>query len=920
MPEEKKKLYIIDGHAHIFAAYYAPMSQRLQSPAGEPTKAVYIFTRTLLSVLANFDPDMIVVAMDSKEKSFRSDLYQDYKAHRPEMPEDLPGQIKRIEQVIEAMNIPMLRLPGWEADDIIGTLSHKAAKKGHQVYICSKDKDMMQLVNDQVFTLDVKKGEITDKHKMKEKFGVNPCQFIDCLALQGDSSDNIPGVPDVGPKTAINWIRKYGSLENLYAHADEITGKRGKSLRENKDQAFLSKKLVTIDCDSPIDIDYESFKVHEPDKEKLKKLFAELGFQAIAQQMELGKLKTKPSQAAISDHLLGTPEKTVTVKDLTSDYRLIDTPEKFADFLKQLKKQDIFAIDTETTSTDAMKADLVGMSFSWKKHQAFYIPVKAPLGQKFIPIETIKQEIGPVLSDETIKKIGQNIKYDINILTMAGLPVKGVYFDTMIASYCLTPEKRNHSMNAMARDYLAYDAIPISSLIGKGKNQLSFDMVDTQAAATYAAEDADVTFMLYRFLEAELEKYPQTEKLFRQVEMPLVTCLAAMERNGVKLDVHLLRKMSTGINTQIEVLSERIYELAGEVFNIGSPKQLACILFDKIGLEPVKQGKTGRSTDASVLERLSGEHEIISHILEYRMLTKLQNTYVDKLGQLINPRTERVHASFNQTGTVTGRLSSSDPNLQNIPIKTELGKQIRAAFIADSHENCILSADYSQIELRLLAHLSKDEALLTAFRNDKDIHAFVASQVYNVPMEQVTSEMRSKAKGVNFGIIYGQGPFALAKSLKITRTEAKEFIDSYFKRYASIRIFMDKILEETVKTGYAQTILGRKRRIDDIKTRNKMKKAQAERLAINTTIQGSAADLIKMAMINIQKRIDKENLPIKMILQIHDELVFELPRAKKDEYSAWIAEEMTNAIELEVPLKVDVEIGRSWLGNDLSSL
>ncbi len=911
MSKQKKKLFIIDGHAHIFAAYYAPMRQKLESPTGEPTKATYIFTRTLESIIKNYKPDMLVMAMETKTKSFRAEMYEDYKANRPPMPEDLPKQIDRIEEILDAFHIPVLRHPTFEADDIIGTLSKKAAKEGDEVYICSKDKDMLQLINDHVITIDVQKGDIIDEKKMVEKYDMRPDQFIDCLALQGDSSDNIPGVPDVGPKTAVNWIKKYGSLENLYEHADEIKGRRGKSLRENKEQAFLSKKLVTIETDIPMNIDYEKFKLKEPDKKRLSDIFTELGFQAIAKEMDIPLKKNKIKNQ--NDHALGTPLKTASLEDISCDYQLVDTEEKFENFCKELKKQKIFAIDTETTSMDPMKADLVGLSFSWKKHQAFYIPIKAPLGQNFVPIENIKEKLGPILADEKVKKIGQNIKYDINILKNASLDIKGIYFDTMIASYCLNPERRNHSMDKMAKEYLYYECMPITSLIGKGKNQLSFDMVDTESASLYAAEDADITFLLYKYLDAQLDKHPDTKELFQTVEMPLVSCLAQMERNGIALEVPLLKKMSLELSNRVEEISEEIYELAGEVFNIGSPKQLAEILFDKIGLEPVKYGKTGRSTDASVLDELSGQHDIIDLILEYRMLTKLQNTYVDKLGQLINPRTHRVHASFNQTGTVTGRLSSSDPNLQNIPIRTELGRKIRAAFVPGNKENCILAADYSQIELRLLAHFSKDRALLNAFKEGRDIHTFVASQVFDLPLDKVTKDMRAKAKGVNFGIIYGQGPFALAKSLGISRTEAKDFIDQYYSRYSSIKKFMNDLIEKAGKTGYAETILHRKRKIANIKSKNHFQRSQAERFAVNTTIQGSAADLIKVAMINIHRRIEKENLPVKMLLQIHDELVFELPEKESENHAEWITEEMSTAIDLEVPLKIDVETGKSWL-------
>ncbi|MHC4156922.1 MAG: DNA polymerase I, partial [Planctomycetota bacterium] len=542
----------------------------------------------------------------------------------------------------------------------------------------------------------------------------------------------------------------------------------------------------------------------------------------------------------------------------------------------------------------------------------FYLPVKVPLGSKHLNVNAVRREIGPILADESARKIGQNIKYDLLVLRNAQMPVRGVYFDTMVASYCLEPA-RSHSMNNMAADYLNYECIPISALIGKGKNQLTFDMVDTAAAAEYAAEDADVTFRLYLYLKDRLDRQPSLKKLFEDVEMPLVPVLAAMECNGVSLDTRLLRKMSGEIAEMLKAVTEQIYEQTGEVFNLDSPKQLAEVLFDRLGLIPVSVGKAGRSTNAAVLEQLADQNPVTELVLQYRGLTKLQNTYVDKLGSLINPKTGRVHASFNQTITATGRLSSSGPNLQNIPIRTELGSKVRSAFVTEKKSDCILSADYSQIELRLLAHFSKDEALTAAFAADQDIHSFVASQIYGCPIEEVTGEMRSRCKAVNFGIIYGQGAFGLSRSIGISRADAKKFIDDYFARYGSIREFMDDCVAQARQTGYAETILHRRRKIQNLNSKNSNKRSQAERLAINTVIQGSAADLIKIAMITIQRKIDAEELPVRAILQVHDELVFELPAAEADTHAKWIAEHMTGAIILDVPLKVDIAIGPNWL-------
>jgi len=905
MTKQAKKLYIIDGHAHIYAAYYAPMRQQLTSPAGEPTKAAYIFTTIIFSLIQNQKPDMLVVAMDSKTPSFRKKIYTEYKAHRPPMPDDLPIQIDRIEQILDAMNIPILRLDGFEADDIIGTLARKASVAGIDAYICSKDKDMLQLLDKHICTFDIKTSKRTDPASMLAEMKISPDQFIDVLALQGDTADNIPGVPDVGPKTALTWIQKYGSMKNLYEHLDEIKGKRGENLRKAKDLALLSKKLVTIDCEAPVEIDYDAFVLKQIDRDKLSSIFGELGFTRLLTQLGLSQTS---AEAAVPQNLAGP----ATAKTTRHDYKLIDSQEKFETFLAELKKQKLFAIDTETTSINAMKADLVGINFSWQPHKAFYLPVKAPLGSKHLDIAEVRKALAPLLADASIKKIGQNIKYDMLVLQNARMPLKGVHFDTMVASYCLDPQ-RSHSMDAMALDFLNYQCIPISSLIGKGKNQLTFDMVDVPAACEYAAEDADITFQLYDYLKNRLDKHPCIKKLFEEVEMPLVSVLAAMEYNGISLDTALLRKMSSQLARELNKLTNQIHEEAGSVFNIDSPKQLAEILFDQLGLVPIRIGKAGRSTDAAVLEQLAGQHPIIELVLEYRTLSKLQNTYVDKLGSLINLRTERLHASFNQTVTATGRLSSSNPNLQNIPIRTELGKKIRSAFIPQNKTDCILSADYSQIELRLLAHFSKDKALTAAFAADQDIHSFVASQIYSVPIEEVTSQMRSRCKAVNFGIIYGQGPFGLSRSIGISQADAKKFIADYFARYSSIRKFMDDVVAKAKTAGFAETILHRRREIKNLNSKNANKRAQAERLAVNTAIQGSAADLIKVAMVNIQRRIEFENLPVKLILQIHDELVFELPVEDADKHADWIAEEMIGAIKLDVKMKVDITHGPTWL-------
>jgi DNA polymerase-1 len=906
-----KTLYVIDGYALIYSSYFAPMMNNLTSPTGEPTKAVYIFVNTLLGMMSRREPDYLVVAMDSG-KTFRNELYPEYKAHRPPMPEDMKPQVERITQILEAMRIPVLTQDGFEADDIIGTLAAKAEKEGLETYICSKDKDMIQLLNERVFMYDIKNDVVQDLKWLKENKGLSPEQFADVLALMGDSADNVPGVRDVGPKTAEQWIVKYGSINGLYEHVDDIKGKRGDSLRSNKDMAMLSRKLVEIRRDCPLEPDWDEFAVKEYDEEALGEVFAQLGFKKLLAQFGIEKdVQPHHSKTAglFDAPVAAEPPPTETLKTRPHEYKLINTPELLADFATELSKQKFFAIDTETTGLDSMRASLVGISACWEAGKAFYIPVRAPFGEDCLAVDDVRDAIGGVLADESIKKIGQNIKYDMAILKNAGFELAGITFDTMIASYLLNAERNSNSMDAMAKDYLAYECVPISDLIGKGKKQTTFDTVELEAACEYAAEDADVTLRLYEYLAPKLAAEPELQKLFDEVEMPLMHVLSDIEMTGVSIDSQLLRRMATDMADRIEQLTETIYDQTGHRFNIESPKQLSEILFDRLLLPQIKK----RSTDASVLEKLQDFHPVIGNILQFRQLVKLKGTYLDKLGAMVNPRTNRLHCSFNQTIAATGRLSSSNPNLQNIPVRTEEGRLIRSAFIPADKNGVILSADYSQVELRLLAHLSRDEELVRAFNEDKDIHRFVAAQVFGVREEDVDSAMRAKAKAVNFGVIYGQGAYALSQSLGISQTEAKDFINGYFERYSSIKSFMTQVLDEARKTGYARTILGRRRAATELTTGSKMAVNAAERMVFNTTIQGSAADLIKVAMVNIHKEIRSGRLDAKMLMQIHDELVFEMDEAKAAENAAIIKEIMENALELSVKLKVDVGWGKNWM-------
>lgn len=903
-----ERLFLIDGHGQIFAAHYAPMRQALTAPTGEPTKVTYIFTTALLGLITRQRPDMLVVVMDSKGPTFRHQIYHAYKANRPPMPQEIPVQIDRIEQILDAMHVPILRVEGYEADDIIGTVARQAQEAGIECYICSKDKDVLQLLSDRILIFDLKTEQSLSAEQFQQQTGISPAQYLDCLALQGDPSDNVPGIPDVGPKTALEWIKRYGSIEQLYQHADQIPGKRGQQLRASKDLVALSRKLVTINCNVPIHVDWQQLRRRPFDIDRLTAIFRQLGFNRLLNQIQP---QLPQDQASRS---ISVPTGPQSIQTIPHKYTLINTEQDLNDLLASLGKTDILSIDTETNSIDPMRAELVGISICWQPHKAFYIPIRGPLGARCLPIEMVRSRLGPILADPNKKKIGQNIKFDILVLRNAGMPIEGIWFDTMVASYCLDPTRQSHSLDSLAMDLLNYRCIPITELIGKGKKAVTFDLVELGLACQYSAEDADITFQLYEVLNERLTQKPSLLQLFRQVEMPLVEVLAQMEYNGVAVDVPLLKDLSIQMERSITQIADRIYQLAGGPFNIDSPRQLAQVLFERLRLPPIKLGRTGLSTDAAVLEELRGTHPIIEQILEYRQLTKLKGTYVDKLGALVNPRTSRVHTSFNQTVTATGRLSSSDPNLQNIPVRTELGKTIRKAFIAQAPNDCILSADYSQIELRILAHLSQDKALMEAFASDQDIHKFVASQIYGVPIEEVTDQMRSRCKAVNFGIIYGQGPLGLSRTTGLSVAEARRFIKEYFARYGSIRRFVDRLITQATKDGYVETILHRTRPIPELASSSPSARARAARLAVNTVIQGSAADLIKVAMIRIHQKIRSEGLPVKMILQVHDELVFELPVDQVQQHMNWIAQQMSSALELSVPLKVDLHHGRTWLG------
>ena len=897
-------LYIVDGLAQIFSAYYAPMGSQFTSPTGEPTKATYIFATIMQKLVKKCQNDWLVVALDSPGKTFRHVLYSEYKANRPEPPDDLPVQIRRCKDLLHAMNITTYSLEGYEADDLIGSLCHFAVKKDIPVRICSKDKDFEQLITENIVMYDIKKDLVYDTTSLFEKKGITPAQVIDTLALIGDASDNVPGCPDVGPKTAQQWIEKYQTLDVLLENQVDIKGKRGDSLRANIDQILLSKQLVTIDLKAPIEINEVDFCLKEPNIDDLASLYKTLGFTKF-----LSDLRQASFQLVGDDHPIAASPALAVERPQTT---LVDTEEKLMAFIDLLAKQNIFAFDTETTALNPVAASLVGISFSWEAKKAYYLPVAAPLGQQKLDIDQTITLLTPIMRDRNIKKIGHNIKYDMIIMKGAGIDVAGIYFDTMIASSLVDSARLRHNLNALALELLGYETISIEKLIGKGKKQITFDMVDTDIAGEYGGEDAEVTWRLYEVLSKRIQS-GALFVLFHEIEMPLVDVLCEMEFNGIALDCQALDKLSHKMALRIETLETEIYDASGTTFNIASPKQLAVVLFETLQLPTGKKGKTGYSTNQEVLESLKWQHRVPLLVLEYRQLAKLKNTYVDKLPSMLDLKTNRIHASFNQAVAATGRLSSSDPNLQNIPIRSDLGKEIRRSFIAPDDHHILLAADYSQIELRLLAHFTQDPDLLEAFANDVDIHQFVASQVYNISLEDVDSEQRSCAKAVNFGIIYGQTAYGLSQSLGIGVHEAQQFIDDYFARYQTIKTFIDKVIKQTQQDGLVTTIMGRERLLPDINSKNSMKRKLAERVAVNTVIQGSAADMIKIAMNNIHKQIIADALPIKLLLQVHDELVFECEKGSEGATETMVSNLMCNALDVDVPIAVQVAWGATWL-------
>jgi len=897
-----KTFYLIDGHAQIFRAYYAPFSAQLNAPDGEPTKATYIFTQMMLGILDRQDPDYLAVALDYGDSSTeRKEFYPEYKANRDAAPEDFGPQVRRIEELLGIMSIPTFKVKGQEADDIIATIGRLLEDEDIELRIVSKDKDLHQLLTEKVKMWDPQKDLITDPVSLVEDKGYTPEQAVEIQTLTGDSTDNIPGVPGIGPKKAVDLIRKYGSVEGVREHVDELTPKMSENVANQGDLFDLTRRLVTLNREVDFEFDLAACDTTKVTLGELKPSFEELGFRRLLSRID------GPGEA--EDFIAEEPER----ESASGDYRLVATEQDLKNFLAELKKVDLFAIDTETTSVHAVDCELVGLSFSWEAGKGWYLALRSDKADTLDPGAAL-EALRPILEDPAIGKCGQNIKYDLIVLRQAGIELAGITFDTMIASYLLEPGRRSQAMDALARDLLGLQTIPISDLIGKGKKQITMLEVELDKIVEYAGEDADITWRLYELLAPKLDE-AGLRKLFDELEMPLLSVLADMENEGVTLDLERLEQTRKSLTAKVEELKEEIQRNAGREFNIDSPKQLSEILFDEMNLRVVKKTKTGRSTDASVLETLAAEtaHPLPGLILKYRGVNKLLGTYVAPLPELISEKTGRIHASFHQAVAATGRLSSSDPNLQNIPVRTEQGREIRAAFVPGARGHALITADYSQIELRVLAHLSKDKGLREAFNTDQDIHTFVAAQIEGIEQEQVTREQRGRAKAVNFGIIYGQGAFGLARGLGISRAEAAKFIDEYKERYPGIPKFMKTCVSEAEKNGFVTTMLGRRRPIPDIHSNNRNLRALGERLAINTVVQGSAADMIKQAMVNLHERIGREELDMRLLIQVHDELVLDAPEDKIGDYSEIVREEMAGAIELDVPVKVDVAWGKNWL-------
>ena len=892
---------LVDGSSYLFRAYHAMPG--LTNAKGEATGTIYGVINMLRKLVAEYQPSHIAVVFDAKGKTFRHKMYKEYKANRPPMPDDLREQIEPVHKIVKAMGLPLVCVSGVEADDVIGTLSEQASELGMETLISTGDKDMAQLVNKHVSLLNTMTDVYSDVKGVKEKFGVTPEQIIDYLALMGDKADNIPGIPKVGPKTAVKWLGEYGTIEGIVEHADEIKGKVGESLRENLKQLPLSQELTTIKCDVELDVSPETLVHAAPEIETLRELFSRYEFKTWHAQLdEAG--KEKGSIAASVE-----AKKAVDV-----DYEKILTEKQLNAWLKKLKAADLFSFDLETTSLEYMQAEIVGLSFAVEANKAAYIPVAHCYEDVPTQLDrdTVLAQFKPLLEDASITKVGQNLKYDMSVLANYDINMQGIEYDTMLESYVLDSVGSRHNMDALALRFLDKQTIHFEDIAGKGAKQVTFDFIDIDKATEYAAEDADITLQLHQTIWPLLNESESLVKVFKDIEMPLLPVLSRMERRGVLLDTKALEKQSTQLTKRIAELENEVHTLAGEEFNLGSPKQLQHILFEKLELPIISKTPKGQpSTAESVLVELAHNYELPKLLLEYRSLAKLKSTYTDKLPKMIDSNTGRIHTSYHQAVAATGRLSSTDPNLQNIPVRSEEGRRIRKAFIANKG-NKILAADYSQIELRIMAHLSEDKGLVSAFEKGVDVHSATAAEVFNVAVSDVTKEQRRRAKAINFGLIYGMSAFGLAKQLDIERYEAQQYVELYFERYPGVKEYMERTRKIASEQGYVETVLGRRLYLPDINARNGMRRQYAERTAINAPMQGTAADIIKLAMINLDRELQKANFDCEMLMQVHDELVFEINEKDLDAASELINKAMVNAISLSVPLIVDIGIGDNW--------
>jgi DNA polymerase-1 len=891
-----QQVYVVDSHSLIYQVFHA--LPEMTGPAGQPAGAIHGFVRDMVDLISRKQPHFLVCAFDAPGDTFRHEIFDQYKINREAMPLDLQLQIPNVHRFLQAMGIPILSCPGYEADDILATVGRRVEQLHGECFLVTADKDCRQLITDQVKMYNIRKDQVIDQQTVRDEWGIEPNQVVDFQALWGDATDNIPGIPGIGKKTAAQLLAEFGTLEGIFDHVDQISGKkRRENIQQGHDAALLSRKLVKLTDQVPLELDWAEARVGNMDAAALTALCEEFGFRRMTEQLTA---LTEPAPTA----------------NWTAEYKTVDTPEKLGWLVGQLESQTRISVDTETTSTQARWAEIVGLSFAWQDHEAVYVPIRAPEGQTKLDPDTALRSLRPVLENPNIEKIGQNIKYDMVVLRSAGIRLGPVSFDTMVADYLLEPGQRSHSMDDLAKRYLQHETIKIRDLIGSGKNQKRMDEVSVEEVTPYAAEDALLPWQLTPRLDNRLRQ-EGLDHLFHTLEIPLIESLAEMEFNGISVDAQRLERLSHEAGQQIERLEQEIYDLAGGPFNIDSPKQLGKVLFEDLQLPVVKRTKTGASTDASVLSQLALQHELPAKIIEYRQSAKLKNTYMDALPKLVHPVTQRIHTSFKQDVAATGRLSSTEPNLQNIPVRTREGREIRAAFVPGDPQWRLLCADYSQIELRILAHCSQDQTLLDAFADGLDIHAQVASEVHRVGLEEVTADMRRQAKAINFGVIYGQSPFGLAKALGIPQSDAATFIEAYFSRYPGVDRFMRETLDACRGSGYVQTLQGRRRAVQGIRDaaarEGSRQRNLPERVAINTVIQGSAADLIKRAMIQVHRRLLADRFQARMLLQIHDELVFEAPHDQIEPLAEIVVQEMTSAGDLSVALRVDVKAGPNWL-------